>query len=352
MIAHVLKEFPVPLGPAVPPHLPRRSLFAATGALGAGALLTACGADEEPESGQGSGAWTFVDQRSGEDVELERSPATVVAFTGLAAALYDYGVEVAAVFGPTTLADGAPDLQAGRMPVEGLTVLGNAWGEFDIEAYAALGPDLLVSHFFEGFDLWFVPEDRLEEVESLAPAVGLRISSGDPVDDVLAHHAELAVALGADPESDTLAEAKARYDAAVTAVEEAAAANPVTVLACSAYAESLYVGVPDTFDLLAKCAELGVNFVVAEEPDEAGYWEPLSWENADKYDADLLLLDARSASLQPADLGEFPTWDSISAVAAGQIYAWNPEPIYSYVGAALILEGIAAAIASAEPVSG
>ena len=47
-------------------------------------------------------------------------PTKVVAFTGLAAALYDYGVEVAAVFGPTTLADGAPDIQAGRMPVEGL----------------------------------------------------------------------------------------------------------------------------------------------------------------------------------------------------------------------------------------
>lgn len=352
MIAHVLKEFPVPQGPSVSLHLPRRGLFAATGALGAGALLTACGADEAPEPGQGSGAWTFVDQRSGEDVELEGSPSTVVAFTGLAAALYDYGVEVAAVFGPTTLADGAPDLQAGRMPVEGLTVLGNAWGEFDVEAYAALGPELLVSHYFEGFDLWFVPEDRLEEVESLAPAVGLRISSGDPVDDVLALHADLAVALGADPESDTVVAAKARYDAAVAAVAEAAAANPITVLAGSAYAEALYVGVPDTFDLLAKCAELGVNFVVAQEPDEAGYWEPLSWENADKYDADLFLLDARSASLQPADLGEYPTWDSISAVAAGQIYAWNPEPIYSYVGAALILEGIAAAIASATPVSG
>lgn len=352
MTAHLPKEFPVPLGPPAPLFLPRRGLFAATGALGAGALLTACGAGENGDSGQGAGSWSFIDQRSDEAVDLDRSPSTVVAFTGLAAALFDYGVEVAAVFGPTTLADGSPDLQAGRMPVDGLQVLGNTWGEFDIEAYASLGPDLLVSHYFEGFDLWYVPEESLDEAQSLAPAVGLRVSSGDPIEDVLAHHAELAAALGADLESDTVVAAKERYDAAVGAVDEAAAANPVRVLTCTAYTDALYVGVPDTFDLLAKCGELGVNFVVAEQPDEAGYWEPLSWENADKYEADLLLLDARSASLQPADLAAYPTWESLPAAAAGQLFAWNPEPVYSYVGAAVILEEIAAAIASAEPVSG
>jgi iron complex transport system substrate-binding protein len=333
-----------------PLALSRRGLLAGGGALGLTGLLTACGTGTENAAAPtASGAWSFTDDR-GETVELDAAPQTVVAFTGLAAALYDYGVEVAAVFGPTVLGDGSPDLQAGRMPVDDLTIIGNAWGEFDLETYAAVGPQLLVSHYHEGFPLWYVPEDVTGEVESLAPTLGIGVAER-PIEDVLERHRELAAALGADLESEAVTAGRERYEAAVEAVREAAAANPVNVLACNGYPEFFYVANPAQFDVLALCAELGVDLVVPEEPDEAGYWEPLSWEHADKYEADVALLDQRTGNLQAEDLVDFPTWNAIGAVRAGQVTPWNPEPVYSETGVAIVLESIAAAIRDAEPVT-
>jgi iron complex transport system substrate-binding protein len=38
-----------------------------------------------------------------------------------------------------------------------------------------------------------------------------------------------------------------------------------------------------------------MDLVVPDSPDEGfEYWETLSWENADKYQADLLIVDERS----------------------------------------------------------
>lgn len=336
----------MPLHTPTTPNLNRRNLLTAT-AVGGAALLGACsdGSDEDT----GGGSWTFTDDR-GETVELDGDPAVVVAFTGLAAALHDYGVEVAAVFGPTVTPEGDPDPQAGRLPVDEVEILGNVFGEFDLEAYAALGPDLLVSHHYEGFPLWYVPEERLEQVEELAPTVGVQVS-GSTLGEVLDRHTRLAEALGADLGSEENTAAADRYDAAVEAVRAAAAANPVTVLACNAYGENFSIANPPNFTTLATCAELGVDLVVPEAPGEGGYWEALSWENADKYDADLIFLDARSGNLQAPDLVDHPTWNAISGVAAGQVFAWNSEPVFSHVGAAEILEAIAQAIADAEPVT-
>ena len=44
----------------------------------------------------------------------------------------------------------------------------------------------------------------------------------------------------------------------------------------------------------------------------------LSWENAGKFTADLILLDNRSTALQPKDLAAKPTWAQLPAVKAGQ----------------------------------
>ncbi|MQM24764.1 ABC transporter substrate-binding protein [Glycomyces albidus] len=331
------------------PALSRRRLLSAAGGLGAASVLAACTGGDDPaeETDAESGPFSFLDERDQENVELEAVPTKVVAFTGLAAALYDYGVEVAAVFGPTTLADGAPDLQAGRMPVEDLTVLGNAWGEFDVEKYAELGPELIVSHYYEGFDLWFVPEDRLEEVESLAPGIGIEVSQ-PTLDQIIDRHAALAEALGADLGSEENAAGVERFGAAAGAVAAAAAENPLKVLAVGAWPDGLYIANPPTFNLLAKSVELGVDVVVPENPDQNSYWELLSWENVDKYAADAIFLDTRTGNLTAEQLAaEYPTWAALPAVAAGQVYGWNAEPVYSHIGGAVELERIAEGLTSA-----
>ena len=61
------------------------------------------------------------------------------------------------MFGPTKLKDGSPDPQAGDLPVDRLEIIGNAFGEFNIEKYAALRPELLVSNMFVDGELFYVP---------------------------------------------------------------------------------------------------------------------------------------------------------------------------------------------------
>lgn len=324
-------------------RLQRRALLSAGGGLGTAALLSACGGVESSSSSGGD--WSFTDDRD-ETAELGVRPTSVVAFTGTAAALYDFGVEVGAVFGPTVTADGEPDLMAGRMPVDDLEIIGNVFGEFDVEKFAATEPQVLVTQYKEGFgELWYVPEESVDEVEALAPVIA--IASGDrPIEEVIDRHAELAEALGADLDSEAVAAGRERFDAAAEAVSEAAAANPVRVMPCSPTAEAFFVGAAGAFDLLALCVDLGVEFVDPADPDV--YWEQLSWETADRYPADLILLDRRTYNPRAEDLADFPTWNALPAVAADQVMQWNPEPIYSHVGAAVELEALAEALSSAQ----
>lgn len=334
--------------------LARRGLLAGGGALGLTGLLAACGSGEDGDDAEAAsgGSWSFTDD-TGATVELDQVPDKIAAFTGLAAALHDFGITPKAVFGPTVNQDGSPTSQAGNLPVDELTVIGNTWGEFDIEAYIAFGPQVLMTHYYvDPASLWYVPDESAEEITGFAPPLLLAADDGsNTLDDVIARHAELAQSLGADLDSEENAAAKERYDAAIEALQAAVADNPVTVLACSGAPDYFYASNPVKANDLRLFTELGVDLVVPDSPDEAGgaggYFESLSWENAGKYTADLLLLDAREVALQPDALAEFPTWNAMPAVEAGQIVGWNSEPIYSYAGSAANIEALAEAVANA-----
>ncbi|THV28973.1 ABC transporter substrate-binding protein [Glycomyces paridis] len=333
--------------------LGRRALLAGGSALGLTGTLAACGAAEEgSETGTGeTDAWKFQDDQP-VDIDMDHTPTKIVAFTGMAAALYDFGIEVPAVFGPTTNEDGTATSQAGNLPVADLEVFGNVYGEFDVEAYAAWGPEALLTHFYgDPATLWYVPEESKDQITGIVEVAALNVDDGaNTLDQIVTRHSELAVSLGADLESDANVANKERYDAAVAALQEAAAANPVRVLACSAAAEIFYASNPATGNDMRFFVELGVDIIVPDALDAAtgDYYELLSWENADKYDADLLLLDSRVQALQPEALAEFPTWNALPAVQAGQIVGWEAEPMYSWGLAAASIEALAAAITNAE----
>ncbi|MFF2651516.1 ABC transporter substrate-binding protein [Streptomyces sp. NPDC058045] len=335
----------------------RRGLLAAGGALGLAAALAACGDDKGGGSDGGgkSGPWTFKDDR-GKTARTDRVPANVVAFTGVAAALHDYGVQVKGVFGPTRTKSGKPDVQAGDLDIDTVEILGNEWGQFNIEKYAALSPDLLVSTMFDDAGtLWYVPEESKDKILRLAPSVGVSVYDRQ-MTGPLRRLLELAGSLGADVRAERVTRAKKRFEDAAARLRRATRSNPgIRVLVGSASQDIFYVSGTDLSADLEYFTSLGVHFVEppAKAKKESGGWfENLSWENVDTYPADLIMLDNRTSALQPADFeNSKPTWQKLPAVKAGQVISRVTEPVYSYGKCAPILEDLAAAIEKARKVA-
>ncbi|MBZ9642583.1 ABC transporter substrate-binding protein [Streptomyces sp. PSKA30] len=341
-------------------HLTRRGILAAGGALGLGAVLAACG-DEDTNSGgsdstastKASGPWSFKDDR-GTTVKLDKVPANIVAFTGVAAALHDYGIQVKGVFGPTTTTDGKPDVQAGDLDVSKVTVLGNAWGKLNVEKYAALSPEVLITTTFDDAGtLWSVPEESKDKIAQLAPSVAISVYDRQ-MTEPLQRMWELAESLGADMKADKAVQAKKKFEEAAARLRAAAKAKPdIKVLAGSASDQLFYVSGTNFSIDLEYFKALGVNFVEpSEKAKEAtgGWFESLSWENVDKYPADIIIMDDRSSTIQPADITK-STWKKLPAVKAGQVIARSPEPILSYDKCTPLLTSLAEAIEKAKKVS-
>ncbi|MEU6020148.1 ABC transporter substrate-binding protein [Micromonospora sp. NPDC048871] len=337
--------------PVTAHRLSRRGLLAAGGAATLAALLAGCGREKDPKprSGSSSGPWSFTDDRP-ETVTAQARPARVVAFTGSAAALVDFGLgpEVVGVFGETKKADGSKEPQAGDLDVESVEILGNVWGEFSVEKYAALRPELLVTHMYDPGAYWYVPDESKDKILPLAPVVTIT-TARVPMTKPIERYATLAESLGADLSAPRVTDAKARFEAAAEAVRQAVKTNPgIKVLAASGSPDLFYVSNPKVSTDLMYFAELGVDIVVPTKLESGDYFEALSWENAGKFPADLILLDNRSTALQPADLAAKPTWQQLPAVQAGQVTPWDAVPRFSYAGAAPLLEDLAKAIQGAK----
>ncbi|MFF9910235.1 ABC transporter substrate-binding protein [Streptomyces sp. NPDC013457] len=340
-------------------HLTRRGLLAAGGALGLGAALAACGSETKGSDSAGSsekaGPWKFTDDR-GTAVEAKSTPKNIVAFTGMAAALKDFGIEVKGVFGPTTVKDpktGAetPDVQAGDLDVKKVKILGNVWGEFKIEEYLKLNPDLLITDMWEKNDLWYVPAEQKDKILKVAPSVALW-AADKSMPTVLQRHADLAASLGADVKTKQILADKARFEAAAERVRQAAKGKKdIKVLIGSGSPDLFYVSTPVRPTDTLYFQELGINIITPDKLDQGGWFEGLSWENVDKYKADVILLDNRTSALQPEALKAKPTWAALPAVKAGQVYPRVTEPIYSYAKCAPLLEDLAKALENAKKVA-
>jgi iron complex transport system substrate-binding protein len=337
----------------------RRGILAAGGALGLGALVTACGSEDASDGGSDSkasaksGPWSFKDDR-GKNVQLDKAPANIVAFTGVAAALYDYGVSVKGVFGPTKTQDGKPDVQAGDMDISKVTILGNTWDQFNVEKYAALAPDVLISTMFDSTGtLWYVPEASKDKIAKLAPSVGISVYDRQ-LTAPLQRMWELAESLGGDMKAAKATDAKKRFEEASERLRKAAKAHPdIKVMAGSASQELFYVSGTNLSVDLEYFKALGVNFVEPPEKAKAkggGWFESLSWENVDKYAADVIMMDDRSSAIQPADITE-ATWKKLPAVKAGQVISRSAEPILSYDKCVPLVENLAKAIETAKKVA-
>lgn len=278
----------------IPPGPTRRGVLGVGGAIGIGGLLAACGgSDDDAKSSRGAAGWSFEDDR-GTTARAAGRPRRIVAYIGAAAALHDFGVECTGVFGPTKLKSGEPDVQAAGVDVDKVTVIGNTWGEFSIEKYANLRPELLVSTMNVSPTLWYVPEESAKKITSLAPTVGI-LTGRTSLTKVIGRFAELAESLGADLGAQQATAAKKRFEAASETLRKSARAaksrGGLKVMAVAAQADLLYVGDPADFTDLRHYADLGVEFVTPAKTAKGGFFQELGWENADTYEADLILVD-------------------------------------------------------------
>jgi iron complex transport system substrate-binding protein len=322
----------------------RREFIVAAGSLPL--LLAACGTEEDAEPSAQQGPWTFTDDR-GKKIRLDAAPERIVAHEYALAALWDYGVRPVGTYGSVPVAEQPlfDDLDLG-----GVKSVGEVWGEVNLEALAALRPDVIVSTYWPSEKLLGgIKDNKLAgKMSAIAPLLGIHAQV--PATTTIEHFEKLAGALGRDVDSSEMRATRKRYDDAVAAFRAAVEAKPdLRMMAVYADPEAFYVAKTADYSDLREYAAWGLNIVSGESSDP--YWEKLSWENADKYEADLILHDARAHAPSLDDLAKIPVWRRFPAVEAGQLAPWHMEEAVSYRLFGSHVEELTAAIERAEVIT-
>jgi len=298
--------------------------------LTAGLLLTACGSAADDTGSGSTGPWTFTDG-SGETVTLDKTPTRIIAHAGAAAALLDYGIRPVGIYSDESL-DTDPNLQ-GR-DLTGIEILGEEWGVIDVEKAAELNPDLIVADWWpaekthSGFEEGV--EEKTKKLGELAPVVGA--SQGSSILTLVQGYEKLAASLGADVDDPKLAKDKDAFEQALTRFKDAVKAKPgLTALAVSPAADLLYVANPEHAPELLDFQKWGLDVINPDTPDkDFPYWENLSWENADKYQPDVLLIHNRDYDSLLEEAAKHPTWQRIRAAEKGAFVKWPAFWLHTY----------------------
>jgi iron complex transport system substrate-binding protein len=184
--------------------------------------------------------------------------------------------------------------------------------------------------------LWYVPDKSKDTIEQVAPTAGIMLT-GRGATDVIGRYEELAKSLGADLRG--VPEAKARMAAAS---KDLGRFRDLKILMVSGGADALWIVNPPDYPDIVHLTQHGLDVVTPAKVDEGGFFQTLSWENADTYDADVILYDTRTQALTPAEMMKKPTFARLPAVEAGRLYPWSAEAPYSYQGYADFLEKLVA----------
>ena len=323
----------------------RRTLATVLAVLTALTALTACGADERDASK--AAGWSYTDGR-GTTVNAAATPKRIVAQVSAAGALKDFGVRIAGTFGPLTRSDGSVEPEAGSLvPADVTDVTGSAYGELNLERLASLKPDLLVSGKYAEFPgLWHLSAEQEKRALEVVPTAGV-LQSGSDLPATVADYKELARRLGADVDSARVKADEQAFEAAaerIKTIGKRMRAEKRAILVIGGLPEEYFVVVPARNPDLAYYVEkLGLPIRTPDAPDTAGggYFERLSWERADKYQADILMWDTRPASQKPAQLKANPVFAAMPTVAADRFVEWDAVAPLSYASYAKIMNKVA-----------
>ena len=325
--------------------------MAGLGALGVAGLVgcnaSAGGGGSEAASPSAPGTFSYTDARD-KVVEFPLPATSVVAQSSVAATLLDFGYQVAGAYGELKPVDGKLSYQAGDLDLSKITVLSDVYGEFDVEKFAAMDPQVLIDLMFDPGKLWYLPDDLQTKVEQVSSTIGMEMLDLGLVD-VIKNFEEVAGKLGADLNAPLVTEAKKAFDEATTKAENAIAAKPdLTIVGLSRSADKVWITNADQAPDLGYWKSLGATMV-----DHGGkatdYFTEISYEQLDKFSADIIYDDSRGGVIEAAD--KQPTWQALPAVKAGQVVAWKPAAPYSWKTNAPILDEFVAAYSKAQKVS-
>ena len=322
----------------------RLPLVAALAAL----VLTACGSTSSDDGDEGK-AWSYK-SGDGKTYTAKETPTRIIAQGEAAAALMSFGIKPKGVF----LNDKLENVKAlDGFDMSGIEIIGETWGEIDAEKAAALKPDLIVTTYwpvekaYGGLENGVKAESK--KVGKLATVVGP--TAGESVITMIDGFETLAKSLGADLDDPEVAANKAAFEKAQDRFQDVVAQKKgLTALGVSPADDLLYVAVPEHSAELTDFTEWGLDVTVPRDPDpKFPYWENLSWENADKYQPDLILMDDRTYDTSMKSAQKQPTWRKIKAAEADAVVPWPAYWISTYAAYGEQLEKLADAIEKADP---
>jgi iron complex transport system substrate-binding protein len=309
--------------------------------------LSACGSTASDDAAGGDG-WSYR-SGDGKTYTADRKPTRIIASGEAAAALMSFGIKPKGVF----LNDKLEDTKSLKgFDMSGIEILGETWGEIDAEKTAALRPDLIVTTYWPVEKVYGGLEDGVKEeakkVGKLATVVGP--TAGESVITMLDGFETLADSLGADVDDPKIAANKTSFERSRERFKDVVAEQKgLTALAVSPTDDLLYVAVPEHSAELTDLTEWGLDVIVPSDPDKKfPYWENLSWENADKYQPDLLLMDDRAYHDAEPPKNQ-PTWKKIKAADAEALVSWPAFWISTYASYAEQLDQLSDAIEKADP---
>ncbi|WP_213815486.1 ABC transporter substrate-binding protein [Glaciihabitans sp. dw_435] len=327
-----------------------RSVLAVAALVTAALALSGCasGSSTSDTASSSSTTWSFTDDL-GKTVTLDHKPTTIVGQNETMVSLMNYGVNPIGTFGSFDITQ---DARYKDLDVTSITQIGTEFGAFDLEALAALQPDLIIADVYpvdeKGTidatqpDFGFSDLEQQKQIEKIAPIVTV-VMGGDGAD-VIDSIVKLSTALGAD--DDTLATAKAAYDNASSELKQVAEESKLTVATVYADADGYYVVKADEDPALDIYKDLGVDFI--EPTPEGYYWGIYSWENAGKVGGDLILLN--QSGYQQDELSKQPTLANTAAIKSGQVYPWLSAGL-DYVSQASYMKQLAGYLGEAKVVT-
>lgn len=293
-----------------------------------------------------AGPWTYTDG-SGTTVTLEAAPQRIVAHAGSAAALIPLGIRPVGIYADQPFADD-PALRG--LDLTGIEIIGEQWGVINTEKVATLAPDLILAEWWpleKAYSGMTGGTSNRDNLLKIAPVAGPAQSTS--IVTLIEDYEELAAGLGADVDSPAATAAKTGFQTSLAQFEAAVAAKPgLSVLAVSPGPDAICVAAPAGAAELSDFVSWGLNITAPAVADDRGYWETLSWENAGKYQPDLLLIDDRfgASTLEAAE--QQPTWDLMKAAAAGAVVDWPAYWLRNYDDYAAELDQLTTAVNEAD----